>query len=144
MNLKGELGVPLARLVQAVTSVVLVNNTALTIDTTVPVGKRWLLLNIRATNPDNVDRVIDIWKYLEAAKTNAIKRYGRFTAVGTAEYVNIPNSDVDNLTDNRFLTTPEVLDVGNTIYVNWGAGGASAGATDVNGLVIEYLEIDYP
>lgn len=143
MNLKGELGVPLARLVQLVTEVVLANNTAKNIDTTVPAGKRWRLLNIKVANPDDVARNINILKYLEAAKTHLISTYVHIEEIGVAASLNVPSK---NHTDEREreLITPDIYDAGNTINVIWAAGGASAGGTDADGLVIEYLEIDYP
>jgi len=138
----GELGVPLARLRQIVTSVTLVNNTAKTIDTTVPTGKKWRLLNIKATNPDDADRNIQakIWK--EAAKTNYLAFLGLAgVSASLAETFHVPNHFMD-ATNMKYLNRKDFfLDEGNTIEVVWATGGASTGATDADGLIIEVLEI---
>lgn len=129
-------------LVQDVTSVTLANNTAKTVDTVVPSGKRWLLLSIKVTNPDNVDRVVVINKWKEAAATNKIKTYlsTTVTAGGAVErHTGFTPSSTSNQVGIQY---PEILDEGNLIRASWAAGGASAGATDADGLVIEYLEID--
>lgn len=132
---------PAGRLQQGVTEVVLVNNVTKTIDTTVPAGKKWVLLGIKVTNPDDVQRSVNLFKYKEAAKTNLIKYYGS-EAFNAAELVFYPSAVP---TATGWITTwipLEVLVAGNTISIVWSAGGASAGGTDADGLVIEYLELD--
>lgn len=135
-----DMGVPVGHLVQSVTKITLVNNTQLITDLTVPAGKRWRLLNIIAHNPDDVDRGIDMWKYVEAAKTNLIKRY-QFRTVGASEYINWPGMG-DTYEWPPHGNVPEILDEGNTISIVHYAGGASTGGSRNDGLVIEYLEID--
>jgi len=137
----GVLGVPLARLVQAVTSITLVNNTSKTEDVTVPAGKRWRLLGIKITNPDDVQRAISITKYKEAAKTNIIRTLVSYATLGAGGEANWPNSRTALINTNE-LFHEEILDAGNIISVTWVTGGASTGGTDADGLVVEYLEVD--
>ena len=134
---------PAGRFVQEVTSVTLVNATTKTIDTTVPANKRWLLLSVKATNGDNVARVVGLYLFKEAAKTNLISVYDS-ASVNTAEHINFPNTIASRGVRSRAISPGEVLEAGNTISVIWTSGGASAGATDADGLVICYLEIHVP
>lgn len=129
------------KLVQAVTSVTLVNNTALTIDITVPTGKRWILLGIKAVNCDDVSRVIVMTKYKESAKTNVVVLYGS-PSVAAGAMVVWPATTAASTSRWSASMPGEILEPGNTITVQWVAGGVSAGATDADGLVIEYLEVD--
>lgn len=129
------------KLNQSVISVTLVNNTAKTIDITVPAGKRWMFLGLKITNPDNVARNINVHLYKEAGKTNLIKRILVQTGVAASGERYYPNSVTATLTVMSFYV-PTFLEGGNTIESVWAAGGASAGGTDADGLVIEYLEID--
>lgn len=143
MNLKGELGVPLARLVQLVTSITLVNNTGKTQDTTTPAGKRWLILSIKAFNIDDVARNIKIVKWLEAGKTNILQQIAFHADVAQNHQLSWPINqvDVEEYTESFYTL---IMDAGNTLTVTWPTGGASTGGVDADGLVIEYLEIDYP
>jgi len=128
------------KLVQEVTSITLVNNTE-KLETASPgTGKRWLLLGVRMLNPDDVNRVLVIDKYKEAAKTNLVKRLVVAT-LGPAGAMQWPYG-VPTETEKRSGTPPEILEAGNTLEFKWSAGGASTGGTDADGLVVEYLEID--
>lgn len=136
------------KLVQDVTSITLANNTAKTEDNTVPANKRWLLLNIRITNPDDVTRTVTVYKYKEAAKTNIIKQW-EGVDIATTGAINLPKNQMladankgSNRAHAEFPKQGDVCDAGNTISVTWAAGGASSGGTDADGLVLEYLEVD--
>lgn len=132
------LGIPRARLVQAVTSVTLVNNTVKTNDVTVPANRRWKLLHIRMVNCDDVARTMTIKIWKEAAKTNLLRTIINLSAnAGVAhEY---PSSKT-GISSSTPLYAPIILDEGNTIELKWAAGGASTGATDADAQVVEYLE----
>lgn len=122
-------------------SVVLVNNTAKTLDFSCPTGKLWKILSIRLTNPDNVDRIVTVDAYYEAACTNKIARLFNETLPSTKE-VTLPTSKAPTLFDTYgWIGQPFLLNVAETIRVVWAAGGVSAGATDADGLVFHYLEI---
>jgi len=129
------------KIVQSVTSITLVNNTAKTVNVTVPSGKRWLLLSLKMGQPDNVQRTLTVDKYKEAAKTNFM---GPLVTVGLG--VGIlqlwPTNDAVHTIRNIACNPAEIMHDGNTLAITWAAGGASAGGTDADGLVYEYLEID--
>lgn len=125
----------------AVTSVTLVNNTAKTIDTVVPASEKWQLLNIKVVNCDDVARNVTVIHYKEAAKTNLVKVFGYIAALGAAGVFNMPSSTTAISDKLTFWTAPQILHAGETISVIWAAGGASTGATDADGLVIEYLRL---
>lgn len=132
---------PGGRHLQAVTSVTLVNNTAKTIDTTVPDGKRWLLLNVRMNNPDDVARTERIWIYKEAAKTNFLREL-LDSSINASAGGSFPSNEMSDVVDMQARGLPPIiLSAGNTIQAYWGAGGASSGGTDADGLVVEYLEL---
>lgn len=123
-----------------VTSITLVNDTAKTQDVTVPTGKAWLLLAFSVTNPDNVARDVTVTLYKEAAKTNVLQVLGVKAAMdanAAARYHGPGN--LTNYSQGDLYALP--LEAGNTISVTWAAGGASAGATDADGLVVEVMEI---
>lgn len=134
---------------QVVTSVVLVNATAKTLDTVVPTGKRWKLLGVKAINGDDVTRDINVFIYKEPAKTNVLRKLIRIDAVlangGVCQWPNYHVTTTATTGCNALHQPAEViLAAGNVISVVWATGGASTGATDTDGLVIEYLEIDEP
>lgn len=129
---------------QEVTEIVLVNNVEKVVDITVPTGKLWLLLSIKMVNDDDVNRTSTINKYKEAAKTNLITTLvAGLVILANGGLMHWPNNYVDAM-DAKSPFYPELLVAGNLLSIIWAAGGASAGATDVDGLVIEYLEIDAP
>lgn len=127
-------------LVQSVTSVVFVNNTTKTVDFTVPAGKRWLLQTIKGRNADDVTRSTNISKYVEAAKTNLIKQYynANLTTLQTMVWPN--NDDLGFERTNAYHQ--DIWIAANTLSIAFLAGGASTGATDADGIVLEYLEVD--
>lgn len=129
---------------QEVTSITLVNNIEKVIDTVVPTGKIWLLTAIKVTNIDDVNRDTSAAIYLEVGKTNLLRSMFFSTAlaanVGRHQWPSGPG-----ITDQtNHALAPVRLAAGNCINVVWAAGGASAGGTDADGLVLEYLEIDSP
>lgn len=121
------------------TSVALVNNTAKTIDVTVPAGKKWVLLAIKMMNPDDVARVLDINKWKEAAKTTEIARLENIS-LGAGGIIHWPNTDATSVIRTTASNPAEIMSAGNTLEFQWASGGASTGATDADGIVIEYLE----
>jgi hypothetical protein len=122
----------------SVTSITLVNNTLKTQQVAVPTGHQWRLLSIKVRNPDDVDRVVTIARWREAAKTVEIAGLISGTVTAGAK-VQWPNSDVDvtGFSPQWHLIIMTALEV---IEVTWAAGGASAGGTDADGLVIEYMD----
>lgn len=120
-------------------SLTLVNNTAKTVDITVPTAQKWLLLHVKITNPDNVARSCTIDRYLEAAKTHYIERL-TIGNVGAGAWLQYPNNTSGALTDNQAYY-PIILNAAETLELGWGAGGASAGGTDADGIVVEYLRL---
>lgn len=123
---------------ESITSLTLVNNVAKTIDITVPTNKKWLLLGIKAANPDNVDRAINTQVFKEAAKTNLLSR---LLSNSTATLVVIYWPSAVSVQTSARAWHPRILEAGNVISTIWAAGGASAGGTDADGLIIEYLEL---
>ena len=127
------------RKVDSVTSVTLVNNVTKTIDTTVPTGKRWFLIQVKTSNVDNVARVLTVRVYKEAGKTNILRILGSKSSLQN-ERMQYPSSITGDAKVTWFPAVV-ILDEGNTITAEYTAGGASAGGTDADGLVIEYLEM---
>jgi len=135
--------VPMERLKQEVTSITLVNNTKKTEDVTVPQGERWLLLNVKMANNDDVTRDIRCTIYKEAAKTNMIRHLMFYAAVPTNAYRQWPSWPSGGTSGSAtFQNALVILDSGNTLDCIWEAGGASAGAVDADGLVVEYLKVE--
>lgn len=132
---------PAGNIHQEVTSVPLVNNTELIIDVSVPTGKIWFLLGVKAVNGDDVARDITIVIYKEAAKTNLLKT---LNYANTADGVSLQWPASNNSATLVGMYSPQILVAANKISITWAAGGASTGATDADGLIIEYLEIDTP
>lgn len=131
------------RLIQKVTSVTLVNNVTLNENVSVPAGKMWKLLSVKMMNPDDVARDFYIFKYLEVARTNLIKKLAQGVAIAANAAFYWPNARTNAATtDRQPLWHDEFLAEFNTLNFNWSAGGASAGGTDADGLVLEYLEYD--
>jgi len=124
----------------AVTSVTLVNNTALVTDVTVGTGKRWLLISVKITNPDSVTRNCYIIHYKESAKTNLVTRLADATNLASGATFHVPS--FQSTTSQTSAKMPFIMDAGETLSILWEAGGASAGGVDADGLVVEYMEID--
>lgn len=131
---------PGGRLQQKVISVTLVNNTLKTVDTVVDQNQRWILLNVKVVNCDDVQRTVTVRKFKEVAKTNLIAVLAT-GAIPTVTMLNWPNTITGSLYTNSHPQLV-ILETANVISVEWAAGGASGGGTDADGLVIEYLEID--
>ena len=128
------------------TSITLVNNTALTIDVEVPAGEKWLLLFAKMANFDNVTRVCSISQFEEAAKTNLIKgvTVRTLAAAGRMQFPGHPSAIADLSQTYQFLGWYMlILDAGEVLQFAWGAGGASAGIVDADGLIIEYMRRIY-
>jgi len=125
----------------SVTSITLANNTAKTVDITVPTIKRWLLLSAKMTNPDNVTRNAYMFHYKESTKTNFVKTLTTASNLASGAGLQYPNSETGVINKAPF---PQViiLDPNETLVFTWDAGGASAGGTDADGLIVEYMEID--
>jgi hypothetical protein len=122
-----------------VTSLTLVNNTAKEVLFTVPAGERWMLISAKYTNPDDVNRAVTLELHKEAAKTNYIKKYqsGTVNAGAIQQY---PSGALANTTQNQSAIPYELLGAGNTLRLYFAAGGASAGGTDADGIVITVLK----
>jgi len=103
-------------------------------DITVPAGKRWQLLTVKASQNDDVARAIRIHIYKEAAATNKIFELAYDAAVATAGVLCWPNKD--------YAPFPVILVAGNMIRIQYVAGGASSGSVDADGVVITYIEVD--
>lgn len=127
--------------VTSVTSITLANNTAKTVDKAPGIGKKWLLLGFKFTNPDDVARDVNVIKYKEAAKTNQIKVLFSESGIAASAYRQWPEAASNNLIQKR-PPWPEILNEAETLEFAWAAGGASAGGTDADGLVVEYIEVD--
>ena len=125
--------------IQSVTEVVLVNNVTKTIDTTVPLGERWLLKHVKVVNADNVNRGFSLTLYKETAITNLIEWFENGT-LNTGSVYSWPNLTVSK-SINYFRT--RLLKAGNTVRLVLAAGGVSTGSTDADGLIIEYLRYRY-
>ena len=135
--------VPMERFVQVVRSITLVNNTAKTEDVTVPSGERWLLLNVKMCNGDDVNRDVACDIYKESLKTNLLRRLFLYAAVPSTKDRLWPSWPSGGTSGSAlFLPHLIVLDVGNTISCTWETGGASTGAVDADGLVICYLKVE--
>ena len=130
--------------VQEVTSVPLVNNTALTIDKTVPAGKIWLLKSIKIVNPDDVGRSVTVVIYKEVAKTNTLDLIISGITITAAATRMLPSFIATSWASSSGLFKDKMMVAGNVLSITWAAGGASAGGTDADGLIVEYLEIDAP
>ena len=113
--------------------VTLVNNTQKVEEVAPAAGKRWLLLNIKLTNSDDVAREIEI---ITLDTVDVLSLLWTDAAVGAGAVKNWPDID--------YPWHPVILDgtVGDKLRITWAAGGASAGGTDADGLVVQALEID--
>lgn len=130
-------------MVQLVTSVEVVNNTAKTIDVTVPANQEWMIQHIKIVNPDDVSRVTTIIAYIEAAKTNILAELMSLTMTTLQTIYWAHNELTTSATKLIEMTSqmPLTLIAGNTISFVWASGGASTGATDADGLVVAYRRI---
>ena len=122
----------------SITSITLVNNTSKTQDIVVPSDCVWVLESVRFTNPDNVDRSVNVKIFKEAAKTNELAFL--FSATVTAGSVGHYPAVASNVVLGH-TGYPLTLGAGYVISVTWAAGGVSAGGTDADGLTIMYREL---
>lgn len=122
-----------------VQSVTLVNNTAKTQDISVPTDTEWCIESIKMANGDNVDRNGTILLYQTSSKTNLIA-YILFATITAGAQIMIPNNDDlgSAMANNK---QQWILGAGETLSFIWAAGGASAGATDADAIVIKYREL---
>jgi hypothetical protein len=130
---------PGGNFVTDIDSITLANNTLLNHDIIVPVGKRWVLLSIKAMNPDNVNRDISFNIYNEAAATNLAKHLDTRTIATTAQMY-WPNNGTGG-EDRSNIPHLVIMSGGQLLRIIFAAGGASAGGTDADGVVITYLEL---
>jgi len=125
-----------------ITSVTLVNNTAKDVDITVPTGKRWMILGVRAVNADSVNRVMYTFIYNEAAKTSLIEILDDPGTINAGSSWQWPSGRAPTSLHISSAWHIIILEAGNTINIHYNAGGASAGSVDADGLVVQALEID--
>lgn len=130
---------PAGQIHQEVTSLTLVNNTSKTVDVAVPAGKVWMLLGVKITNPDDVNRDCSISLYKEAAKTNLLRILAADTLAAGAT-LTYPNSVTGEKSEQN-LYSPHPLAAGNILSLLWTTGGASTGGTDADGIMLEYQEV---
>lgn len=131
---------PSGQVLADVTALTLVNNTSKTVDVLVPTDCLWVLEQIKITNPDNVNRAVTVRLYKEAAKTNLIAGLGAVTLATTVTLL-LPNNTpaADTTVDSNIRG--RVLGGGFTIELGWATGGASAGGTDADGIVVMYRKL---
>lgn len=123
---------------QEVISVTLVNNVTKIIDTTVPSGKRWVVLAVKMINADDVARACIMRLFKEAGKTNLLEQLQSISKnAGVAAYwpTLATSGGIGTRGDHLIVLAP-----GNVIECTWSGGGASSGGTDADGLVIQVLE----
>ena len=134
---------PGGQLKQEVTSLTLVNNTAKTVDITVPADKRWKFNMLKVVNVDNVNRAVTFTLYKEVGKTNIIQiLWTKTVTAGAALVWPLAATPAADNTMPFPMTDGLIMNAGNTISIVFATGGASAGATDADGIVADYLEID--
>jgi len=132
---------PGGNLINEVTSVTLVNNTAKTVDFTVPSFIRVIIKSIKVTNPDDVDRVVTFNLFLEAGKTNNLA-FLQSASVGAGfNPLHWPTLDSGTTLMRKVFSPGLLMNPGNTISVVWAAGGVSAGGVDADGHVIRFLRM---
>lgn len=127
----------------SVTSITLVNNTAKTqsLASLIPAGFIGEILSIKITNPDNVGRDVTVW--IEDASGNEIFFLLAGQALAAGIRAQFPNTWVTTTVgDGRAdggggKGKPALLFAGDVVKVLWAAGGASAGGTDADGLVVK-------
>lgn len=134
---------PGGELKQEVTSLTLVNATTKNLNISVPAGKQWILISIRMVNADDVNRLCWVTLYKEVAKTNVLLDNLLNSTLGATAAQIWPNQQTTTTVVNvANLPMLLVLKAANTLSFTWASGGASTGATDADGLVVTYLELD--
>ena len=130
------------RLYQEVVSITLANNTVFILNHNIPAGKRRVLLSYKLTNPDDVARTVRVKKFKDTARTIKIKELAAYAGLGAAGEAQWPHG-VPSAGEQKEGARPvELFEFPNVLQFTWEAGGASAGGTDADGLVIEWLETD--
>lgn len=120
-----------------ITEVTLVNNTAKYQNVTVPAGKRWLVLQVKQKNIDDVARncyarVFDVSDEEEGYLYPT-------QSVAAGEYIIWPAKEHNNVT----VLNPAavlIMEAGDYLVFNWAAGGVSAGAT-ADAIIMKVLEL---
>jgi hypothetical protein len=124
-----------------ITSVVLVNNTAKTLDLTPGDGKRWQLLSARMVNIDDVNRNLSAAHYAEAAATNMLSQWCINTAISQNNGMHFPNVSYSDKKELLGSVVPVIIEDTEMVRFTWNAGGVSAGGTDADGLICQVMEI---
>jgi len=118
------------------TQVVFVNNTAKTVNITVPAGERWFLLWGKIINADDVARNCSVAIYdVDNAIIGTLRELAALAASGYELLKTVPGTI--SLLDP---SNPVILEAGDYVNFYWAAGGASAGGTGYIYLVC--LELD--
>ena len=139
------------KIIHDVTSLTLVNNTAKTLNIVAPVGKKWLVVSIKVTNPDDQARTVYgiLWK--EAANTNKVMGLFYKADLAASGEICSPSYSPTAIGAYQSQGGLPILLKGRTasgatddteIVITWATGGASAGGTDADGLVVTALELD--
>ncbi len=121
-----------------VTNVVLVNNTAKTIDLSPGAGIRWLVLNARQVNGDNVNRNVNMTHIIGSF---TLKQMIQNNSLATGEPQHYPSLAHASGQETAGVWNPIIVEGAEFIRSVWAAGGASAGFDDADGLVLEVLEM---
>lgn len=100
-----------------------VNNTALSVEITVPENEIWFLSVLTAKNGDSVDRNLTVTTRYYEHGTASIERLASAVTVASGGYGTAPHFIDDSPQTQRQIW----LLGGETIRVQWAAGGASAG-----------------
>lgn len=119
-------------------SLTLVNNTAKDLTFTCPDDTNIEVHLIKATNPDDVARVVTITLWSESAKTNKIAAIIA-ASLNAGQEIYAPNTT--NASTQCPCCFPLPMKAGHTININWAAGGASTGGTDADGFIILYRKL---
>lgn len=128
------------RKVNNITEVVLVNATTKTIDLSPGAGIRWEVLFIKQVNGDDVNRDCNI-QHMTAAAAARLKQIVQNNTLATTELQMYPSTahasgqEIGGSAKRPFLV--EGTEIIRFIFTT---GGASTGATDADGIVVEALE----
>jgi len=123
-----------------ITSLTLVNNTAKTIDITCGANNRWILKSILQKNCDDIQRNCYVTHKTAAGITIVFLIQGN-ALVALAEQ-NWPSLALVDLTEVGNPGFDYILEATEFIRLAWDAGGASTGATDADGVIVQVMEMD--
>ena len=133
---------PAGSYVADVRDITLVNNTVLSVTLSVTDAlTQYRILNVKAVNCDDVARNIAIVKYSEAAKINVVKNLDSI-ARNAGSVLNWPNTNTGAVATTPSGIKPELLVSPAVLVVIFSAGGVSAGGSDDDGVVFEYLRMN--